>query len=114
MIIEEFYENDFINSFKGSYTYKNNFSFKGLEALHNYLEDLYNDIEENYVLDFVTIYCEYTQYNNIDEYLEDYTTELSEKDFTNIKDFEKAVKKEIAENTILIIIDDESFIIQQY
>jgi hypothetical protein len=75
-------KNDFMDDFKKCRP--ENFSYDGLVALYEYLEQLSEDIQEDIELDIVELCCEYeedsieyflTQYNleSIEE-LEDYTT----------------------------------------
>lgn len=63
MIIETVSEFMFIDAFRKSDTYSNNFSYEGLKALYEYLENLSDDIEENINFDLVAICCDYTEFN---------------------------------------------------
>ena len=94
-------ESQFINAFKSWDTYKNQFSYEGLKALFEWFEELENDTGEEMELDVVAICCDFTEYESLKEYNEDYDKEYEEID-------------EIADDTTLIKIDDEQFIIQQY
>ena len=94
-------ESQFINAFKSWDTYKNQFSYDGLKALFEWFEELENDTGEEMELDVVAICCDFTEYESLKEYNEDYDKEYEEID-------------EIADDTTLIKIDDERFIIQQY
>ena len=77
----------------------NNFSYEGKKALFNYLEELEEGTGEEMELDVIAICCEYTEYENLEELQKDYDVE-------NIEELEQ--------NTTVIMIDDESFIIQCY
>ena len=79
----------------------NNFSYEGLKALFEYLEEFENDTGEEMELDVIAICCDYMEYDSLNEYNRDYDKEYEEID-------------EIADDTTLIKIDDERFIIQQY
>ena len=94
-------ESQFINAFKSWDTYKNQFSYKGLKALFEWFEELENDTGEEMELDVIAICCEFTEYENLKQYNDEYGNEHKEID-------------EIADDTTLIKIDDERFIIQQY
>ena len=94
-------ESQFINAFKSWDTYKNQFSYEGLKALFEWFEELENDTGEEMELDVVAICCDFTEYESLKEYNEYYDKEHKEID-------------EIADDTTLIKIDDERFIIQQY
>lgn len=90
---------DFEDAFRG-HGRENQFSYEGKKALYEYLEDLGDDIGEEIELDVIALCCEYTEYENIQEFNENYNTEY--------KSYE-----EINETTV-IPINDESFIIQDY
>lgn len=77
----------------------NNFSYEGRKALFDYLERLEEDTGEEMELDVIAICCEYTEYENFEELQNDY----------DVEDM-----GELEQNTTVIKIDDESFIIQNY
>ncbi len=64
-------KSDFIDTFKKSETYKDNFSYEGLEALFDYMEDLENDIGQ-IEFDMVCIACDYSEYKTAWEAMEQY------------------------------------------
>jgi hypothetical protein len=72
MIKETVNESHFIDAFKQSDTYKNNFSYHGLKALYEYLEQLSEDIGEDIELDVVAICCDYREYDSALECARDY------------------------------------------
>lgn len=78
-----------------------NFSYAGLLALYDYLEQLGNDIGEEIELDVIAICCEYAEYDSLAEFREDYG-----EDYNTMEDIEY--------RTTVIMIDDESFIIRQF
>ena len=92
-------EYQFTEAFKRIRT--NNFSYEGLKALFEWFEELENDTGEEMELDVIAICCEFTEYENLKQYNDEYGNECEEID-------------EIADDTTLIKIDDERFIIQQY
>lgn len=69
-IIETVSFNRFCDSFNGSY--ENNFTYEGKRALYDYLEQYAQDLSENIELDPVALCCEYTEYNNFEEFKKDY------------------------------------------
>ena len=79
----------------------NNFSKAGLFALFDYLEQLEDDIGEETELDVIALCCEYAEYDSLAEFREDYG-----EDYNTMQDIEY--------HTTVIMIDDESFIIQQF
>ena len=91
---------DFERAFK-NFERMNNFSYDGLKALFEYLEDYEEDTGEEIELDVIALCCDYTEYDSLNEYNSDYGTKYSEIDA-------------IQDDTTLIKIDDNSFIIQQY
>lgn len=88
---------DFINEFKDYPSYAEHFSIEGLEALYDFFEE----IDSNCELDVVAICCEFTEYESIEEFNEDYNEDV------------KTIE-EVEELTNVIIIDNQRFIIQNY
>lgn len=91
-------QREFIDAFE-TMDRANNFSYEGRKALFDYLERLEEDTGTEMELDVIAICCDFTEYENFEELQNDY----------NVEDME-----ELEQNTIVIHIDDESFIIQNY
>ena len=53
----------------------NHFSYEGLEALFNYLEDYEEGTEQEIEFDVIGLCCEYTEYENLKELQEAYSDE---------------------------------------
>ena len=64
----------FIDTFKKSETYRNNFTYGGLEALFDYLEQLEGDTG-TIEFDMVGICCDYSEYTTVLEAMEQYQPE---------------------------------------
>ena len=77
----------------------NNFSYDGLQALFEYLEYLEEDIGEEFELDVIALCCEFTEYESLEEFHNNYSAE----DYPDLE--------AIADATQFIQIDDDSFII---
>ena len=69
-IITEVNEWNFRNAFKESRP--DNFSLEGLYTLYNYLNDLSEDIGEDIQLDVISICCDFTEYESLEEALNQY------------------------------------------
>jgi len=80
---------------------RENFSYDGLKALFEYLEEFEDSTGEEVELDVIALCCEYAEYDSLKEYNEDYGTEYSEIEQVN-------------DDTIVINIDDKKFIILQH
>jgi len=81
-----------------------NFSYAGLEALFEYLVSLEEDTGEEMELDVIGIdilCCDFSEYENIKEFQEDYGDE-----YQTIEDIE--------DQTTVIPVDGDRFIIQQF
>ena len=63
---------DFVNAFKKSDTYKNSFSNLGLYYLYKHLESYEEETGEELELDIVAIACDFTEYENINDAVNDY------------------------------------------
>jgi len=105
-------EHDFIDAFQG--TYKNQFSYEGKIALYEYLTQLEEDTGFEMELDAIAICCDFAEYEDFTEFLEDYKDYAKENGIRTIED--------IWQHTQLIRFngskDDKkikhSFIIQQF
>ena len=63
---------DFRNAFMQSDTYKNSFTYEGLAALFEYLEQYEEDTNEEIDFDMVALACEYSEYTSAWEAMEQY------------------------------------------
>jgi len=94
-----------INEFQFEDAFKSirpdNFSYEGLKALYDYLEDYEDSTGEQIELDVIAICCDYYEYKDLKEFQEDYS-----EDYESIEEIEQA--------TIVIMIDDDAFIIQAF
>ena len=117
-------QSEFIDTFKQSELRKNNFSYDGLIALFEYLEDLEEDTGEQINFDMVSICCDYSEYKNTDEFIIDYqdSTELHEnldyseiisvlREHTEVIEFEGRTTEAFIGN---ISKPDKSFIIRAF
>jgi hypothetical protein len=79
----------------------NNFTYEGKKALFDYLENYEEETGTPVELDIIALCCEYSEYANIKEFQKDYS-----EDYKIIEDIEQ--------ETQVIKIDNDSFIIQQF
>jgi len=93
-----------LNDFRDAFANHNrdNFSYEGLEAIYNWIEDIDKDSGTETELDVIGLCCEFTEYENLAEFQQDYNKE----DYETIDD--------IRDSTTVIMIDDERFIIQDF
>ena len=91
------FRQEFIN-----YDRQNYFSYEGLEALFNHLEDFEDSIGFWVELDVVGLCVEYTEYKDQAEFWKDY----DEEEYQTIED--------IRERTDVILVGEEGFIIQDF
>lgn len=90
---------DFREAFRG--VRPDNFSYEGLEALFDFLEQLEEDTGQEMELDVIAICCDFSEYQD----LEDFRVSYGE-DYETMEDIEQ--------ETIVIMVDDERFIIQDF
>lgn len=76
------------------------FSYDALSALYGYLEDYEEETGEEIELDVIALCCEYTEYYGLEELQTNYP------DIENMDDLQ--------DHTMVIMIDSDSFIIQQF
>lgn len=82
---------------------KDQFSYDGKRALFDYLEQLESDLVEEIELDVVALCCEYTEFEDINEYNSQYNQE-----FASIDELEDAGL------TTVIRVGNNGLIIQDY
>ena len=78
----------------------NNFTYEGLEALYDFLEEMENDTGEELELDVIALCCDFSEYGSLDELKADYS------DYDTIEDFE--------ERTFVIPVSTGGYIIQAF
>ena len=78
------------------------FSYKGLISLFDYFEMLEEDTGQKIEFDVIAICCEYSEYDSLKEFQNDYGDE-----YESLEDIENST-------TLIKIEDEEGFIIQQF
>lgn len=78
-----------------------NFSYAGRIALFEYLESYEEETGQETELDVIALCCEYTEYSSLEDFQANYGSE-----YEDIED--------IMDDTVVIMIDDESFIIANF
>ena len=74
------------------------FSYAGLNALYDYLDDSYPE----YSLDVISLCCEFTEYDSLEEFQEEYGEEYDSID-------------EIEDNTLVIRVpNSDGFIVREF
>ena len=102
MLVKKVSFSDFLEEFK-NYGREDQFSYEGKKALYDYLNDLSEDIGENIELDIIGLCCDFTEYNSIEEFLNDYSHTIGDiNDIEDIRDY----------TTVIQI--NKSFIIQSF
>jgi len=80
---------------------ENQFSYKGLNALYDYTEEYYEEADRPYELDVIELCCNFTEYDSLEEFNKDYNREYENIDA-------------IVDDTVVIMVDNTSFIIQNF
>lgn len=104
MLVKKVYFNDFIEEFKRCGR-EEQFTYEAKRALYNYLNELAENLGEPIELDVIALCSEFSEYKNLKEFNKDYSYSLG----YDIEDIE-----EIQEHTILIPVNKEGFIIQDF
>ena len=94
----------FRNRFRSSDNYANQFSTKGLDALFEYIEEVEDDIGEEFEFDMVGICCDYTEYDDFEQFKDDYSTWCDNYEVRKLDDIRE-------QTTVIEIPDTERFII---
>lgn len=104
MLVKKVSFNDFLEEFK-KHGRNEQFSYQAKKALFNYLNELGEDLGESIELDIIGICCDFTEYDNLEEFNMDYSYSIGY-DIEDIEDIEYY--------TTVILIDGNSFIIQDF
>lgn len=104
MLVKRINFNDFLKEFK-EYRREDQFSYEGKKALFNYLNELSEDLGEPIELDIIGLCCDFTEYSDLKEFNDNYSYSIGY-DVDSIED--------INDYTIVIPIDEKSFIIQAF
>ena len=91
---------DFRDAFK-SYGRDDNFTYEGLGALFEYLEEYEESCDTELELDVIALCCDFTEYADLAEFQADYG-----EDYTDIET--------ISNNTTVIEVSEDAFIIQAF
>jgi len=97
-------KDQFRNWFRSSDTYKNNFSYEGLSALFDYLEEMEESTGEELEFDPIALCCEFEEYDSFEEFQEEYNGEVLYPTLDQLEDY----------TTVIRIENSDSFIIQQF
>tara|TARA_R110000751_G_C13395306_1_gene436968 strand:+ start:71 stop:367 length:297 start_codon:yes stop_codon:yes gene_type:complete len=76
---------DFVNAFEK--LRPSNFSYEGLESLYNYLTDYEQDTGTEIELDVIALCCDYSEYKDLEEYRQNYSSINSIKDIQDATTF---------------------------
>ena len=71
-------QTDFVDAFKKMRP--SNFSYEGLIALYDYLENFEEDTDKEIELDVIAFCCDYSEWDNLEEYKKSYSSINSIKD----------------------------------
>ena len=85
----------------------NNFSYKGLKALFDYLEEYEEATGQELELDVIAICCDFTEYEDLEEFQGEYYDEVQGDKYEDIEEIEQ-------ETVVIPIPDTDGFIIQQF
>ena len=78
---------------------KDNFSYEGLEALYNWLDEVMGD---DFELDVIALCCEFTEYENMRDFWKNY----DEGDYPDIETIEEHTNVILIDNSLGFIIQD--------
>ena len=92
-------QTDFVDAF--TKMRPSNFSYEGLIALYDYLENFEEDTDKEIELDVIAFCCDYSEYENLEEYKKSYSS------INSIDDIQSAT-------TYISIPNTERFITQNH
>jgi hypothetical protein len=92
--------NQFVDAFQS--LRPDNFSYEGLQALYNYLEEYEESTGEEMELDVIALCCDFTEWENLKEMQNNYSS-----GYETMEDIED-------ETTTIYIPDSDRFITQEF
>ena len=114
MIVQTITETQFVESFR-IMNRMDNFSYDALKALHNYLEDLSEDIGEPIELDVIALCCDFYEMS-WDDVASEYSL-VSNDELQACDDVEEQIellKEALEEETNVVWYDDEKVLFQVF
>ena len=97
-------KDQFRNWFRSSEQYRRTFSYEGLSALFDYLEEMEESTGEELEFDPVALCCEFEEYDTFEEFQEEYNGEVLYPTLVDLEDY----------TTVIRVGHTGSFIIQQF
>ena len=107
MIYTELNEHSF--AYELSSNKDNGFSYEGAKALYNHLEDFGEDIE----FDAVALRCDYSEYSE-KELIQSYNHLVDREEGVSDSDYFEELRDEIEQNTTLLVVNNNTYIIQDF
>lgn len=86
-----------------------NFSYRGLDVLFEYLEDLEQDLGEQIELDVIALCCDYRELT-LSELWSDYEhllQDLSRDDYDSDDELNKAMLQELSDHTTVLVVNPD-------
>lgn len=102
---------DFREAFK-AYGRMDNFSYKGLDALFEYLEALEEDTGTPYELDVIALCCEFYEYD-LETFLNEYTVPGID-DCEDEEEKLEAVREYLDDNTMIVVCEADCILFQAF
>jgi uncharacterized protein with ATP-grasp and redox domains len=90
---------------------RDQFTYDGLSALFDYLEEYEQDVGDEMELDVIGICCDFSEYGSVEECAEEHGLESDEEDED---DKRKDFLEQLQDNTSVIELDNGGIIIQAY
>ena len=80
---------------------KENFTYEGLRLIFDYLEDLEDDLGEEFEYDPIALCCEFTEYESIQDVFEDYAIQETDQSIDTLQEHFPVVL--VGENGIIVV-----------
>lgn len=98
----------FVDAFRGSNTYGDNFSYNGLNTLFDIIEEYEESIGEEIELDIVALCCGYSEYASLRDVASNYASEFKdtieemEKDGEDEESIDDYIREKLGNNTTFV------------
>lgn len=105
-MIQTISEHQFIDAFR-THERKDSFTYKGKQALYDYLTDLEEDTSTPIELDIIALCCEYSEYGSLEEIKSTYDI------LSGVETLREAIDI-LQDHTQIICADEDCILIQQF
>ena len=90
------------------------FSYDGLIALFDYLDELSESLGQDMKIDVIGLCCEYSEYDDLEDLADAYNQEFTEEQLQDVEQHKAEILEYFTDNTQVIEVKGGSYIIAEF